>query len=203
MHHTKINPPIETIRQQEPNHAVFESLFGPNLIERFDVYRIDNSNLDVHSSASDKTKHHPTIPSTCTTKYKKRSQHLKPIQTTKLKLGKKLNGHPQIIHGGIIALLFDEFMGWARVIVTPDNDGGSSSIYVTANLNVDYRSPLREDCEILLTIYHVVDENENGDDGDAVRKESGKVKLFGVLTNQEGVVCAEATGLFVRVRSKL
>ena len=187
MHRSKINPPIQTLRQHEPNHAIFESLFGPDLIERFDVHRIDDSNNNI--SPTDVSKQHPTTSSITQTNKRKA------IQTTKIKLGKKLNGHPQIIHGGIIALLFDEFMGWARAIVVP-NDG--SSIYVTANLNVDYRSPLKEDCEISLTIYC---DDDVGND--RVRNDTGKVKLFGVLMNQDGVVCAEATGLFVRVRSKL
>jgi acyl-coenzyme A thioesterase PaaI-like protein len=154
----KINPPNKVLRQNEPDHAIFESLYKPHLIEKFQVYR------PLHN--------HPNHE----------------ILSVHIKLGTKLNGHPKIIHGGIIALLFDEAMGWARIVVIPGND-----VYVTANLNIDYRSPLKQDSEVILRVYRG---EEGGNDN------GSKVRLRGVL-DCDGKVVAEGTGLFVRVRSKL
>ena len=148
---TRLNPPNQILKEYEPNHAIFETLQGPNLIERFDVYRSpqnnDNELISVH-----------------------------------IKLGSKLNGHPKIIHGGIIALLFDEAMGWARGVLL-------KGMYVTANLNVDYRSPFTQDSEAVLRVFY--------QDG---TKE--KMTFRGVL-ERDGTVFSEATGLLVRVRSKI
>lgn len=165
---TKINPPIQTLRQNEPNHAIFKTLFGPDLIEQFDVYRVE----EVHNNSSNNHDNNNKL-----------TQN--EVLQVNIKLGTHLNGHPKIIHGGIIALLFDEAMGWARVVLT----NNSHNVYVTANLNIDYRSPLKQDSEVLLRVFYV-EGNE------------AKVRFRGVLENSDGVF-AEAGGLFVRVRSKL
>lgn len=46
--------------------------------------------------------------------------------------GDALNGHPGVVHGGILALAFDNSFGWVSI-------AGSSPPGVTANLNINYR----------------------------------------------------------------
>lgn len=165
---TKINQPIEEIRRNEPNHAIFETLLGPGLIERFDVYRVDVDDPSPYRAGTQ-------------------------ILSINIKLGNKLNGHPRIIHGGIISLLFDEAMGWARGVYSHFSaKSREAMMYVTANLNIDYRSPLRENCEVIMRVFFERSDNE-----------TAKVKLRGIIESHDGRIFAEATGLFVRVQSKL
>ena len=165
---TKINQPIEKIRQNEPNHAIFETLFGSGLIERFDVYRVDVDEPSPYRSGTQ-------------------------ILSINIKLGNRLNGHPKIIHGGIISLLFDEAMGWARGVYSHfSTKSREDKMYVTANLNIDYRSPLRENCEVIMRVFF-----EQSD------SDSAKVKLRGIIESRDGSIFAESTGLFVHARSKL
>lgn len=50
-------------------------------------------------------------------------------------LGRELCGHPGFVHGGLLAVLFDEVFARCACPCLP------KGIAVTANLNVDYRSP--------------------------------------------------------------
>ncbi|EEQ28747.1 thioesterase family protein [Microsporum canis CBS 113480] len=50
-------------------------------------------------------------------------------------LGSDLSGHPGIVHGGLLATLLDEGLARTCFSVLPNKVG------VTANLNIDYRSP--------------------------------------------------------------
>jgi acyl-coenzyme A thioesterase PaaI-like protein len=178
---TKINPPIHLLQKYEPNHAIFESLWGPGLVERFDVYRfstIPQSHAEDDAIKQNQNRQVDTANNT---------RENEEVIQVEIKLGSRLNGHPSIIHGGIISLLFDEAMGWARGVLLPDK----MVMYVTANLSVDYRAPLSADSEVVLRVFR--------DGGDEV-----KMKFRGVLESFEGkIVYAEATGLFVRVKSKL
>jgi acyl-coenzyme A thioesterase PaaI-like protein len=49
-----------------------------------------------------------------------------------IKLGQKLNGYPDIVHGGITALLFDNTFGWVFIALKAPHG-------VTANLSINYR----------------------------------------------------------------
>jgi hypothetical protein len=105
-----------------------------------------------------------------------------------IKLGSRLNGHPSIIHGGIISLLFDEAMGWARGVLLPDKN--VMFMYVTVNLNVDYRAPLSADSEVLLRVFRDSDGDDDDDDDD-----QAKMKFRGMLESVAGksIIYAEAT----------
>ncbi|KAK9484336.1 HotDog domain-containing protein [Lipomyces starkeyi] len=54
-------------------------------------------------------------------------------------LGRNLCGHPGIIHGGLLATLLDEGLCRCAFLALPSNVG------VTANLNLNYRSPALAD----------------------------------------------------------
>lgn len=50
-------------------------------------------------------------------------------------VGEDLCGHPGLVHGGLLATLFDEALAWCCFGALPHNIG------VTARLSVDYRKP--------------------------------------------------------------
>mmetsp|Transcript_5676 Transcript_5676/g.10679 ORF Transcript_5676/g.10679 Transcript_5676/m.10679 type:complete len:441 (+) Transcript_5676:99-1421(+) len=216
--------PNRTIRTSlVDSHAVFGALCGDGLIERYDVYRRvalrdgdeddddffwdedekdddDGNNNENNNKNNNTTKFSPTS--------SKHSKHIhRELTVVDLKLGKKLNGHGGIVHGGIISLLFDEAMGWAheclddRIALRRARKNGKSgsgdgqndappppTIVVTANLAVDFRAPFREGSEAVVRVYH---------DG----TEGRKIYFSAVLESLDGrVVFAEAKSLFVRVR---
>ncbi|KAI9317097.1 HotDog domain-containing protein [Dichotomocladium elegans] len=59
-------------------------------------------------------------------------------------LGKELCGHAGIVHGGLIATLLDEILACVAIPALPYNFG------YTANLNIDYRKPLKADQWVVL-----------------------------------------------------
>lgn len=173
--YVKINPPIVELRRFWPSHAIYETLSGENLIERFNVYRC----MEQNEPLSSHQQFHPT--NNGLRKYE--------VLLVDIKVGTKLNGNHGIIHGGIISLLFDEAMGWARGIMTHPND--PTVIYVTANLTVNFRAPFMEGSEAVIRVYH-----EN--------TVNGKVRFSAVLEAHDGgLVYAEAGGLFLPTKSKL
>ncbi|KAG5795613.1 hypothetical protein H9Q69_005340 [Fusarium xylarioides] len=94
-------------------------------------------------------------------------------------LGKRLSGHSGLIHGGIAAVLLDECMGRASF---PWLTG---KISVTANLNLNYKSPIKVDSMILIR-------------AEVTDVQGGKAWVRGVIENAEdGAVFVEATGLFI------
>ena len=58
---------------------------------------------------------------------------------------KHMNGYKDVVHGGILAALLDETMGWAAVAF-----GLSRSMFVTAELNVRYLRPVPAEEEIIV-----------------------------------------------------
>lgn len=146
------------------SHAIFGPLWGEGLIERYHVYkRINTSN---------------ELP-----------QSLRELTVVDLKVGKKLNGHDGIIHGGIISLLFDEAMGWAyECLQQQDQIDSTGMIIVTANLTVNFRAPFLAGSEAVIRVYH----NET----------KGRKFYFSsrLESNDGSVVFAEASSLFVLVR---
>ncbi|KAK2691657.1 hypothetical protein QWA68_007681 [Fusarium oxysporum] len=94
-------------------------------------------------------------------------------------LGHKLSGHSGLVHGGIAAVLLDECMGRASF---PRLTG---KISVTANLNLNYKSPIEVDSIILIR-------------ADVMEVQGRKAWVRGVIENAEdGTVFVEATGFFI------
>ena len=60
-----------------------------------------------------------------------------------IKFGEALNGHPGIVHGGIISLLFDDCFGWVFFCL-------NKPMSVTANLDINFRKPLRQNTTTIL-----------------------------------------------------
>ena len=81
-------------------------------------------------------------------------------------------------------------MGWARGQIV-DNVESPTTIYVTANLSVNFRAPLPERSEVIIRVFH------GG-------REGRKIRFGAVMESYDGsVVFAEADGLFIATRSKL
>jgi len=150
------------------SHAIFGPLWGEGLIERYHVYKRINTNNE-----------HPQIV----------LQSPRELTVVDLKVGKKLNGHDGIIHGGIISLLFDEAMGWAyECLQQQDQIDSSGMIIVTANLTVNFRAPFLAGSEAVIRVYH----NET---------KGRKIYFSARLESNDGrVVFAEASSLFVLAR---
>ena len=99
-------------------------------------------------------------------------------------IGKSLCGHSGIIHGGLVATLFDEMLARTAIPQLPGFFG------VTANLNINYRKPVKGDQFVVFRC--------------KTAKRSGrKVFVEGVLEtastspNKQPVVLADASALFV------
>lgn len=93
-------------------------------------------------------------------------------------LGRALCGHDGIIHGGIISTVFDESLARNALLNLPSHIG------VTANLNVNFRSPLHADQFVILRTKL---DTVNG----------RKVTVSGSMETLEGEKVAEATALFI------
>ena len=77
-------------------HAIFGTLKGQGLIERYSVYR--RVTIDKQGEPAPHQEH--TIGAE--------------LAVADIRVGKDLNGHKGIVHGGIISLLIDDTFGWVR-----------------------------------------------------------------------------------------
>lgn len=59
-------------------------------------------------------------------------------------MGRSLCGHDGIVHGGMLATLLDEALACVAIPALPFNVG------FTANLNIDYRLPVKADQWVVL-----------------------------------------------------
>lgn len=105
-------------------------------------------------------------------------------------VGKGLCGHPNIVHGGFVATVLDEFMARCCFNAVPHG------VAMTARLNIDYRAPTPAGEFIVLTAQTVSVERRKA----VVR---GKLEVLGDPTDPENEtkqLLAEAEGLFVSPR---
>jgi uncharacterized protein (TIGR00369 family) len=96
----------------------------------------------------------------------------------RLRLAAHLNGYRDVVHGGVLAALLDESMGWAATVF-----GDSGVMYLTGELTVKYVAPVAV--------------------GDEVEIESRLVEDAGRIAYGEGTlrckgkVCVRARGKFL------
>jgi acyl-coenzyme A thioesterase PaaI-like protein len=133
-------------------HAIFGLLLGEQMIERYDVFRRPDD-----SESED-------------------------IIIAYVKLGDRIDGHPGVVHGGILSLIFDDALGFGyEALKIP--------MAVTANLNVDYRAPVPADTQVRVAAQ--------------LEKREGR-KLFWkaqMTSIDQKVLFAEATSLYIIPRS--
>jgi acyl-coenzyme A thioesterase PaaI-like protein len=97
-----------------------------------------------------------------------------------VEFGHKINGWPGIVHGGISALLLDNTFGWLLFAF-------QKSAAVTANLNINYRSPVYANSTSIVQVK--IDKTEG-------RKLFMSGSIFEANTKR---VQVEATSLFITV----
>ena len=99
-------------------------------------------------------------------------------------LGRRVCGHPGIVHGGVTALLLDESFGQAYWAWVASERGPG----FTANLSIDYKAPTPSLTWICATI-------------DLVSVEGRKVKLSATVSDRPGgeggTIFASASCLFI------
>ncbi|WP_249011229.1 PaaI family thioesterase [Conexibacter sp. DBS9H8] len=94
-----------------------------------------------------------------------------------LTLDARHEGAPGLAHGGVVAAVFDDLFGGMLVVL--------EAPAVTANLNVDFRSPVPLGEPLVLRA------SNTGADG--------RKLMFGATLEADGRLLAEATAVFVRV----
>ncbi|KAG0243475.1 HotDog domain-containing protein [Mortierella sp. GBAus27b] len=95
-----------------------------------------------------------------------------------LHVGKSLCGHPNIVHGGLLATILDEITAMSAIPNLPGKSG------FTANLNINYRHPCIADQFI---IAHA----------ELTSTEGRKAFVKATLKTLQGTLLAEATALFI------
>lgn len=136
-------------RTLSESHVIFGTLLNPNLLERYHVYQ------RVHA------------------------HHSNEIVVADVKLGERLNGHEGVVHGGILALLIDDTMGYAFEAMDVPHA-------VTANLHIDYRLPVPAGTLIIIKVFFV-------------KREGRKIYYKAEITcpKDSSKLYAEASSLFI------
>jgi len=102
-------------------------------------------------------------------------------------VGKGVCGHDGIIHGGLIATLFDQHLANLGMLSLPSKKG------VTANLNVNYYSPAAADQFLVLRL--AVDKSQP-----SFTQNRRKAVVIGRLESTDGRLLADARAVIVEPR---
>lgn len=110
-------------------------------------------------------------------------------------LGSDLDGHPGVCHGGIVATIFDEVLGYSAPASRLTGEGQVAKgapvpSYVTAYLNTTYLRPVRTPGTILVVAR-------------TVKAEGRKILVEAWMEDGEGEKLAKAEALFVETKLKL
>ena len=144
-------------RSKANTHAIYGNLLRENCIESYHVYK--------HRSVNKETVDGEIVLSI-------------------VQLGTHVDGHPGIVHGGILGLLIDDVLGFGfEALEIP--------MAVTANLNIDYRSAVQAGQSIRIRCY--LQERK-------VRKLVWKVDVTSV---ENDTLLCEATSVYVIPRHVL
>lgn len=96
-------------------------------------------------------------------------------------VGDRLCGHPGIVHGGIISMIFDNSFGWLFTVA-------KIKAAFTANLNINYRKPVLADSTAVVRA--------------KVTEISGRKLYMSATWESGGVVYADASTLFIAPREE-
>ena len=155
------------------NHAIYECVLKPDGVRRYEVYKSPAAALAVSSSASTSGAAAAAAAAAAPVE----------LVAAAVTFGSKVNGHRGIVHGGVASLLYDDAFGFAYFIAT------SGMMGYTANLNVNYKTPLPENSEAVIRVF-------------LESIEGRKVKLRARLESKDGtVVYSDATALYIVDRS--
>jgi hypothetical protein len=114
------------------NNAFHDTLSGEGMLEKVEIYAlvqqsapVTGNNVNINSQHND---HSDVSKSSSSNGSSTNSGELIAL----IKYGDAVNGHPEVVHGGILALCFDNLFGW--VFFASKLKAG-----FTANLNVNFR----------------------------------------------------------------
>ena len=156
LQYERMNPPS---RMDWNSHAVSQ-LLQPDKIARYEIFKKKLSDPD-DSLTNIKNVH---------------------IVTALVDFGTALDGHPSIVHGGIVALVLDDVFGFSF-------EAMGVPMAVTANLNLNYRAPTPAGTSVLIRVY-------------LERQENRKLYFQANVTSLDGsVVYADSTCLYIIPRS--
>jgi acyl-coenzyme A thioesterase PaaI-like protein len=140
-------------RGQNAGHAIFGLLLGEKMIESYEVFRRPEEDSDNEN-----------------------------VIVAYVKLGDRVDGHPGVVHGGILSLIFDDALGFGYEAI-------GVKMAFTANLNVDFRAPV-----LAGTYVRVVAQLEH--------QEGRKLFWKAQMTSMdEKTLFAEASSLYIIPRS--
>jgi thioesterase superfamily protein 4 len=106
-----------------------------------------------------------------------------------LTLGYRINGHPNIAHGGFLSVIMDEVMGSLLYINVMQRVMSAQKTF-TAYLNVTYKKPVPTPGTVLVSVWF--------------REVTGRKCLIeGAVKDADGNVLTRAEGLFVGTQVKL
>ncbi|KAG7351171.1 acyl-CoA thioesterase [Nitzschia inconspicua] len=148
-------------RGQLEGHAIFGTLHGETMIEQYQIWkRKQNSTTTATSDDNDD------------------ESNVVDVVIGQVTFGSHLNGHPSLVHGGILSLIFDDICGFAYEAVGVRHA-------VTANLNVDYRAPVPAGSQVRVAVQ-------------LERREGRKLFWKAQMTSMDQqVLYAEATSLYI------
>jgi uncharacterized protein (TIGR00369 family) len=100
--------------------------------------------------------------------------------TAVVQLGRGVDGHPGVVHGGVLALLMDDVLGFGYEAL------GDVPMAVTANLNINYLQAVPAGACVLIR-------------ASLQQREGRKLywKMQVVSSDDESVIFCEATSLFI------
>ena len=107
--------------------------------------------------------------------------------TGRCSCGAAFEGPPETVHGGHVALMFDDVLG-ALVGAQKKTEAGADAFYVTASLNLNYRKPTPLHTDLLLTAW--------------VERQQGRKMWVKATMSAAGVTTADADGLFIAMRQE-
>jgi acyl-coenzyme A thioesterase PaaI-like protein len=154
----RMNPPS---RMDLDSHAVSQ-LLQPDKIARYEVYKKRNPSVSSFTDTEDATNMH--------------------VVTALVDFGTALDGHPKVVHGGILALILDDVFGFSFEAL-------GAPMAVTANLNLNYRAPTPGGTSVIIQVQ-------------LERRENRKLYFQGQVTSLDGsLLYAESTCLYIIPRS--
>ena len=106
-----------------------------------------------------------------------------------VELGDELNGHAGIVHGGFTAALLDDLFGW--VCAHEKRARSLPGMILTANLHVDYKSP------VLDSSAYVIDVRAERVEDRPQGRAGKQLLLSATVSDARGRVCARATSTYV------
>lgn len=176
--------PYDYERMDVPNrvnsetHAIHGQLLKQDLVESYHVYKRLRNNNDETTATTDPT----DLSSSLSPPPHDPNQNLE-IVAAVVRIGASLDGHEGVVHGGILALLIDDVLGFGYEAL------GDVPMAVTANLNINYMAPVPANTTILVL-------------ADLLRREGRKLywEVRVVSTDRKTLYC-NATSLFIIPRS--